>query len=130
MPMTAWTSEELNQIGSAEELKLASMRRDDTLRKPVIMWVVRHGDRLYVRSVNGPAGAWFRGTQTRRRGHIRAGGVDKDVTFVFDPDDNVNDQIDAAYREKYRRYPDSIVNTVLTPSARSSTIELVPLASP
>jgi hypothetical protein len=130
MPMTAWTSEELNQIGSAEELKLASMRRDDTLRKPVIMWVVRHGDRLYVRSVNGPTGAWFRGTQTRRRGHIRAGGVDKDVTFVFDTDDNVNDQIDAAYREKYRRYPDSIVNTVLTPAARSSTIELVPLASP
>jgi hypothetical protein len=130
MPMTGWTSEELNQIGSAEELKLASMRRDDTLRKPVIMWVVRHGDRLYVRSVNGPTGAWFRGTQTRRRGHIRAGGVDKDVTFVFDTDDNLNDQIDAAYRQKYRRYPDSIVNTVLTPAARSSTIELVPLASP
>jgi hypothetical protein len=128
--MTGWTSEELNQIGSAEELKLASMRRDDTLRKPVIMWVVRHGDRLYVRSVNGPTGAWFRGTQTRRRGRIRAGGVDKDVTFVFDTDDNVNDQIDAAYRDKYRRYPDSIVNSVLTPAARSSTIELVPLASP
>jgi hypothetical protein len=130
MPMTAWTSDELTKIGTAEELKLASMRRDDTLRKPVIMWVVRHGDRLYVRSVNGPTGVWFRGTQTRRRGRIRAGGVDKDVTFVFDTDDNVNDQIDAAYREKYRRYPDSIVNTVLTPAARSSTIELVPLASP
>jgi hypothetical protein len=130
MPMTVWTSDELTKIGTAEELKLASMRRDDTLRKPVIMWVVRHGDRLYVRSVNGPTGAWFRGTQTRRRGHIRAGGVDKDVTFVFDTDDNVNDQIDAAYREKYRRYPDSIVNTVLTPAARSSTIELMPLASP
>jgi hypothetical protein len=130
MPMTAWTSDELTKIGSAEELKLASMRRDDTLRKPVIMWVVRHGDRLYVRSVNGPTGVWFRGTQTRRRGRIRAGGVDKDVTFVFDTDDNVNDQIDAAYREKYRRYPDSIVNSVLTPAARSSTIELVPLASP
>jgi hypothetical protein len=130
MPMTVWTSDELTKIGTAEELKLASMRRDDTLRKPVIMWVVRHGDRLYVRSVNGPTGVWFRGTQTRRRGRIRAGGVDKDVTFVFDTDDNVNDQIDAAYREKYRRYPDSIVNTVLTPAARSSTIELVPLASP
>jgi hypothetical protein len=51
--MTGWTSEELTQIGSAEELKLASMRRDDTLRKPVTMWVVRQGDRLYVRSVNG-----------------------------------------------------------------------------
>jgi hypothetical protein len=29
------------------------VRRDDTLRKPVTMWVVRQGDRLYVRSVKG-----------------------------------------------------------------------------
>jgi hypothetical protein len=95
--MPEWTREELTQIGSAEELKLASMRRDRTLRKPVTMWVVREDDRLYVRSVNGPTGAWFRGTQTCRQGHIRAGGVDKDVSFVFDTDDDVNDQIDAAY---------------------------------
>ena len=128
--MTAWTGEELTKIGTAEELNLASMRRDDTLRKPVTMWVVRQGDRLYVRSVKGPTGAWFRGTQTRHQGHIRAGGVDKDVSFVFDTDDDVNDQIDAAYRDKYRRYPASIVNTVLTPAARSSTIELVPLSAP
>ena len=74
--MTGWTSEELAKIGNAEELKIASMRRDDTLRKPVTIWVVRHGDRLFVRSVNGSAGAWFRGTQTRRQGHIRAGGVE------------------------------------------------------
>ena len=128
--MTAWTGEELTKIGTAEELNLASMRRDDTLRKPVTMWVVRQGDRLYVRSVKGPTGAWFRGTQTCHQGHIRAGGVDKDVRFVFDTDDDVNDQIDAAYRDKYRRYPASIVNTVLTPAARSSTIELVPLSAP
>ena len=128
--MTAWTGDELTNIGTAEELNLASMRRDDTLRKPVTMWVVRQGDRLYVRSVKGPTGAWFRGTQTRRQGHIRAGGVDKNVSFVFDTDDGVNDQIDAAYRDKYRRYPASIVNTVLTPAARSSTIELVPLSAP
>ena len=55
--MTAWTGVELTKIGTAEELNLASMRRDDTLRKPVTMWVVRQGDRLYVRSVNGPTGA-------------------------------------------------------------------------
>ena len=51
--MTAWTSDELDKIGTAEELHLASVRRDGTLRKPVTMWVVRHGDDLYVRSVNG-----------------------------------------------------------------------------
>jgi hypothetical protein len=129
IPMTGWTSEELTKIGNAEELRLASMRRDDTLRKPVTMWVVRHGDRLYVRSVKGTTGAWFRGTQTRRRGRIQAGVVEKEVKFDFGTDEEVNVQIDAAYREKYRRYPDSIVNSVLTPAARSSTIELVPLSA-
>jgi hypothetical protein len=125
--MTEWTAEELTTIGSAEELKLASLRRDDTLRKPVTMWVVRDGESLFVRSVNGPTGAWFRGTHSRRQGRIQAGGVDKDVTFVYvDAGDEVNDRIDAAYRAKYGRYPASIVNTVLTPAARSATIELVP----
>jgi len=124
--MTEWTSEELSKIETAEELKIASMGRDGTLRKPVTIWVVRHGDQIYVRSVGGPNGGWFRGTQTRHRGHIRAGGVAKDVSFVsVDPAD-VGEEIDAAYRAKYRRYPAGIINSVLTPQARAATLQLVP----
>ena len=126
--MTTWTSDELNKIGTAEELEIASLRRDGTLRNPVTIWVVRHGDDLYVRSVNGRAGAWFRGTQVRHEGRIQAGGIDKDVTFVgADPD--INHQIDAAYRTKYRRYAASIVSRIVSPAARSATIKLVPRAT-
>ncbi len=65
----------------------------------MIIWVVRLGDDLYVRSVNGPSAAWFRGTRAHPEGHIRAGGVDKDVAFVVvDAADQLNDQIDAADR--------------------------------
>lgn len=124
--MTTWTSEELNKIEKAEELQIASLRRDGTLRKPVTIWVVRVGDDLYVRSVNGRTSAWFRGVQARYEGQIRAGGVVKDVTFMEEPDPNINEQIDAAYRTKYRRYAASIVNTTLTPEARAATIKLVP----
>ena len=124
--MTTWTSDELTKIGTAEELEIASLRRDGTLRNPVTIWVVRHGDDLYVRSVNGRTAAWFRGTQVRHEGHIRAGGVDKDVTFV-EADPDINDQIDAAYRTKYRRYAASIINHIVSPAARSATIKLVPL---
>src|SRR5919109_2428356 len=85
-PMTtsqlAWTSDELNKIGKAEELQIASLRRDGALRNPVTIWVVRVGDDLYVRSVNGRTAAWFRGSQERHEGRIWAGGVQKDVTFV------------------------------------------------
>jgi hypothetical protein len=127
--MTVWTSDELNKIGTAEELKIASLRRDGTLRNPVTIWVVRLGDDLYVRSVNGRTAAWFRGTQVRHEGHIRAGGVDKEVTFVEMADPGINEQIDAAYRTKYRRYAASIIRTILSPNARSATIKLVPRAT-
>ena len=123
--MTTWTSEELNKIGTAEELKIASFRRDGTLRKPVTIWVVRLGDDLYVRSVYGRTSAWFRGTQVRHEGHIQAGGVDKDVAFV-EADPDINDKVDAAYHTKYRRYAASIISTIVSPQARSATLKLVP----
>jgi len=123
--MTNWTSDELNKIGRAEELEIASLRRDGTLRSPVTIWVVRHGDDLYVRSVNGRTGAWFRGTQVRHEGRVWAGGIDKDVAFA-DADPGIDDQIDAAYRTKYRRYAASIIGHIVSPTARSATIKLLP----
>ncbi len=123
--MTTWTSDELNKIGNAEELRIATLRSDDTLRKSVIIWVVRIGDDLYVRSVNGRTSIWFRGVQTRHEGHILAGGVDKDVTFIEEAGLDINKQIDAAYHTKYRRYPAS-VDRINSPEARSATIKLVP----
>jgi hypothetical protein len=123
-PMTAWTRAEIIRIGEAEELELASRRRDGTLRNPVTIWVVRHGDDLYVRSVNGRTSAWFRGAQMHHEGHIKAGGVDKDVTFV--EVDDVIDEIDAAYRSKYRRYAPGTISAITSPEARSAAIRLVP----
>ena len=124
--MTIWTSEELTRIGAAEELEIASLRDDGTLRKPVTIWVVRLGDDLYVRSVRGRGSAWFRGTQVRHEGHIQSGGVEKDVSFVEETDAGINDQVDAALRTKYRRYDARYVDPMLTPEARAATIKLVP----
>ena len=123
--MTAWTREELDKIATADELELASLRLDATLQGPVTMWVVRQGDDLFVRSMNGLKGAWYRGTQTRHQGNIRAGGVEKDVTFV-DASLDLGDQIDAAYRNKYRGYGAGYIDPIVSPEARRATIKLVP----
>ena len=123
--MSGWTNDELNKIGASDELQIASMRRDGTLSKPVTIWVVRIGDDLYVRSYKGRGSSWFRAAQVRHEGHIRAGGVDKDVTFV-DMAPDINDQIDAVYRNKYRRYSAQYVDSMVAPEARATTIKLVP----
>ena len=68
--MTSWTPEELDSIETADELNIAPLRPDGTLQNPVTIWVVRHGDDLYVRAYRGPGGAWFRGAVARHAGHI------------------------------------------------------------
>jgi hypothetical protein len=80
--MAGWTNDELVAISEAEELQLASVRAAGTLRGPVTMWVVRIGDDLYVRSVNGRGSSWFRGVQDRHQAHIAAGDVEKDVDLL------------------------------------------------
>jgi len=60
----------------------------------------------------------------RHEGHIQAGGVDKNVLLV--ETDDMNDEIDAAYRAKYHRYAESIVGSIVSPEARATTLKLVP----
>ena len=122
--MAAWTSDELEKIGTEEELHLSSLRANVSRRRPVTMWVVRDRNDIYVRSVNGRESVWFRGAQDRHEAQIRTGGVESDVLLV--ETDDVNDEVDAAYRAKYGpRYP-TIVPSIVAPEARAATLRLVP----
>ncbi|HUK45531.1 MAG TPA: DUF2255 family protein [Gaiellaceae bacterium] len=119
-----WATDELEAIDDAEELTLASARRDGTFRRPVTMWVVRVGDDVYVRSVNGRGSSWFRGAQARHRAQIRGGALEKQVELVETHE--ARDAIDAAYQAKYGRRYSSIVPSIVAPRARAATLKLVP----
>jgi hypothetical protein len=124
--MAVWANDDLDRIGVAEELQIAGRRASGTLRRPVTIWVVRQGDDLYVRSVRGASSGWYRGTRSQHEGHIRAGGLDRDVAFVDVADAKANAQIDEAYRSKYHRYGPSYTDPMVTPGARATTMKLVP----
>ncbi len=124
--MTNWIRHDLERIGAAEELQLATFKKDGTLRKPVIIWVVRVSDELYVRAYRGRETAWFRQIQRRSEGRIVAGGVTKDVTFVdASSDEALNNEIDAAYQSEYRRNSATYVRPMIAPQARATTLKLV-----
>src|SRR5579871_1279051 len=123
--MADWTTEELGKIDVADELEVAARRADGTLRPYVTIWVVRVGDDLYVRSYRGREGAWFRSVLRRPEGHIRAGGVDRDVAFA-EAGDAGQEAIDQAYRAKYAgRYASSIVDPMVSPGAAAATLRLI-----
>ncbi len=125
--MTGWTQNDLERIGVADELQLASFKKDGTLRKPITIWAVRVGDDLYVRAYRGRECSWFRHVQLRHEGRIGADGVTKNVTFVdVSNDEALNNEIDAAYQSKYQRYGATYVNPMIAPLARAATLQLVP----
>jgi hypothetical protein len=121
--VATWTPEELDRIGRAEELHLATRRRDGGLSRYVTMWVVRAGDYLYVRSAYGPGNPWYRRATAAGEGRARAGGVERDVTFA-PAGPVVQGDIDAAYHAKYDRYGPQIVGSVAGPDAHAVTVRL------
>ena len=127
--MSGWATDELDRIAAAEELQLASRRRDGSLRPYVTMWVVRVGDEVYVRSAYGPDNPWYRRATASGVGRIRAGELERDVSFA-DADPGVHGDIDAAYHAKYDRHGPRIVGTVVGPGAASVTIRLAPRTVP
>jgi hypothetical protein len=122
--MSDWTAEELDKIGAADELEIAALRPDGTLRPSTTIWVVRVGDDLYVRSFRGRGGGWFRSVLRRPEGRIRAGGLTRDVAFA-EPDDADHDAIDQAYRTKYARYGSTYVDPMVSPNATAATLRLL-----
>jgi hypothetical protein len=72
--MSAWSPDELERIGRATELRVASRRSNGSLRPYVTIWVVGVGDELYVRSAHGPTNGWYRRAKASGAGRIHTGG--------------------------------------------------------
>lgn len=123
--MSTWSDDELRRIGRAEELEVSSRRPDGSLRPFVTIWAVRVGDDVFVRSAYGRDNGWFRRALADPRGRVRAGGVEKEVTFD-EPASDVHAAIDAAYHAKYDRYGPGIVGTVVGAQGAAATFRLVP----
>jgi hypothetical protein len=123
-----WTDDELRHVGAATELQIATRRDDASLRPYVTIWTVRAGDHLYVRSAYGADNPWFRRATASGSGRIRAGGIERDVTFtpVSELDAAAQAAVDAAYHAKYDRYGPQIVGTVTGAHAAPVTLRLVP----
>jgi hypothetical protein len=119
------TDTELNRIGGADELSIAPLGTDGSPGRRTTIWVVRVGDELYVRSWHGRAGAGSAGGPRSHQGHIRAGGVDRDVDLT-EPEGGVRPAIDQAYRDKYGRYGDSYVGAMVGDVAAAASFRLTP----
>ncbi len=97
--MSGWTDAELRELGLAREVRVAGRRADGTSRTLVIVWHVVVDGALYLRSVKGPEGEWYKGVARYFEGFLSWGEHTRAVSYTLD---SSNDPaIDAAYTAKY-----------------------------
>lgn len=120
--MTAWTAQELAQLEKADEVRIAGRRVDGSSRSLVTVWQVVVDGRLYLRSVNGPEGQWYRGVVRHHEGFLQWGRTTREVAYAAD--DSHDDQVDAAYFAKYGRSAPSLAIT--SPKAKQTTLRVDP----
>jgi hypothetical protein len=125
---TAWSPEELERIGRAEELEIAPKRPDGTMLRWVPIWVVGISDQVYVRTWHRRENGWFGRVVSSGRARIRVAGLEVDV-IVEDIGAGTAEQrtgVDVAYRAKYRRYGDTTVDRMVADDAVAATLRLSP----
>lgn len=122
-----WSHEELERIGAAGELQIATNRADGTLRSWVPIWVVCVGQQVYVRTWYRRHSGWFGHALHSRRARIRVPGVEVDVVVedVGEDPAELRASVDAAYRAKYGRHGGTSVGGMVTDDAAATTLRLI-----
>ena len=122
--MTGWSKEELRKIGESDDLHISPFREDGkTYGTPTWIWSVVVDDDLYVRAYNGQSSRWYQAAMRQKAGRITAAGFTKEVSFEAVAG-AVNDQIDEAYRTKYKGSP--YLAPMIGARARGATVRITP----
>jgi hypothetical protein len=121
--MSMWDPADFRAIGSAHEIRIATVRPDGSTRTPLPIWVVRIGDELFVRSYRGREGSWFRQVSAHPYARLRAAGREIAVRLV-PADSPPRAEVDDAYVAKYGRSGPAA--TMITPAVAATTLRLEP----
>lgn len=123
--MNTWVKEELERIAAADDLHIAPYREDGkTYGTPTWIWSVVVDGKLYVRAYNGTASRWHQAAMSQKAGRITSAGLTKEVAFAPVEGDEVNQQIDAAYKAKYGK--SAYLAPMIGPGAHAATVLITP----
>lgn len=123
--VTTWTTEELARLDRIGEVRVAGRRDDGSPRTLVIVWHVVVDGQLYLRSVRGPEGGWYRGVTRYSEGFLSFDGQNRAVTYRRDSSRDA--EVDAAYVAKYGT--GSPTRAITNDLSKQTTLRVEPRAS-
>jgi hypothetical protein len=119
----SFSPEDLAILDRIEEVEIETQAPGGPIHRTVI-WVVVDRDDVFVRSVRGPTGRWFREAIANPAVAILAGGRRMSATAIDATDPDSVERVSAAMSRAYAGDP--AVGTMLRPETLATTLRLAP----
>jgi hypothetical protein len=93
-------------LGAVEEIQIETSRGEGAPARRTIIWAVVDDGEVYVRSVRGDSGRWYRDILSDPEAAVLVDGESVPVRAVPTPDDGSIERTSAALRRKYADSPE------------------------
>ncbi|HWD44767.1 MAG TPA: nitroreductase/quinone reductase family protein [Actinomycetota bacterium] len=114
---------DLRHLAEVEEISIGFTRPDDSAGSTLV-WVVQAGGAIFVRSIRGRRGGWYRRLRAKPDGEVGDGAHTHPVRARPVEDAGTVEAVTRAYAVKYGDSP--YVGPLLTEEAADATLRLEP----
>lgn len=122
----SFDTETLQLLDRTREVRIETRRDADSPVHRTIVWVVVVEGGVYVRSVRGQKGRWYREISSNPEGALHAGGRRIPVRAAPATDEATVDAVSEAYRRKYEESWPGPTAAMLRPDVLPTTVKLTP----
>jgi hypothetical protein len=122
----SFDSDTLLLIDGAREVRIETSRDEDAPAHRTTIWVVTMDGSVFVRSVRGGKGRWYREVSANPAAALHVGDERIPVRAVPVTDDATIAAVSEAYREKYGRTSPGSTRAMMQPETLPTTLGLEP----
>ena len=122
----SFAPETLRLLDETKEVRIETRREENAPAHRTIIWVVTVDGDVFVRSVRGEKGRWYREVSTNPSAALRVGDRRIPVRAVPVTDNPTVGAVSEAYRSKYGRTSPGSTKAMLQPETLLTTLKLEP----
>ena len=122
----SFDTETLHLLDETDEVRIETRRNAGSPVHRVIIWVVVVEGEVYVRSVRGAKGRWYRELSSNPQGALHVGERRIPVRAAPATDETTVEAVSGAYRSKYEETLPGPTAAMVRPDVLPTTLKLSP----
>jgi hypothetical protein len=122
----SYDPETLRLLDESKEIRIETRRNENTPAHRTIIWVVTLDEAVFVRSVRGEKGRWYREALANPNAVVHAGDERIPVRAVPVTDEPTVRAVSDAYQGKYGRRAPGSTRAMVRPEVLPTTLKLEP----